>query len=366
MFLSNHGGYADHGMKDCLNIDLTLPRRNFDLRVKTQIRTTGVTAICGPSGSGKTSLLRALAGLETTCRGAISLNEKPWLNQDKSLPSHQRHIGYISQSPSLFPHFDVAGNLDYARKRALGSTVSERTLIQDLGMADLLNYPVQQLSGGQAQRVALTRALMSGPSILMMDEPLSALDPSSRREILQVLQRLCPRLKIPVLYVTHSSEEVAWLADDMLYLRDGQLIRQGRPIELLTDTQLFMADGESALAYLEVTVQSHAEHLTHLAFENGVLRVPKMNAEPGDSLRVIIKARDVSLALSQATDSSILNILPATVVRQQPCAADAILVELEVCGHPLLSIISDYSNRKLGLQPGQRVFVQIKAVAIAT
>ena len=339
----------------------------FTLDVDLALPTRGVSALFGPSGSGKTTLLRCIAGLERVPNGTVSLAGQVWQDGRQWVPAHQRSLGYVFQEASLFAHLSVMGNLRYGMKRAPGSDASGlEQAIELLDIAHLLDRQPEHLSGGERQRVAIARALAVQPRLLLMDEPLAALDMKRKQEILPYLERLTRDLDIPIIYVSHSVDEVARLADHLVLLDAGRVTASGPTAELMTRLDLPLAHGDTAGAVLTATVLSHDEedHLTTASFDGGTLTVPQQAVAIGKPLRIRVQARDVSLTLHGQTGTSILNILSARVIALSPDSPGQVMVALEVGGCPLLARITSRSVRTLGLVPGLAVFAQIKGDAI--
>ena len=341
-----------------LDVDLDLPGR-------------GVTALFGQSGCGKTTLLRCIAGLERGT-GWLKVNGETWQDAERFVPTHRRPLGYVFQDARLFAHLDVRRNLDYGAKRAFRRTTSadssRRDAIVDLlGLGPLLDRLPSRLSGGEQQRVAIARALLTEPRLLLMDEPLAALDHARKQEFLPWLERLREELDIPLIYVSHAPDEVARLADHIVVMDAGRAVAQGPLAETLARVDLPITLGEDAGAVFEATVVARdAEwHLARVAFDGGELRVRDNGTPLGRRVRVRVLARDVSIASSRHDDVSILNLLPATIVAH---AAEAhpsqLLVQLRVGATLLLARLTRYSAQRLDLAPGREVWVQIKAVAL--
>ena len=341
-----------------LDVDLDLPGR-------------GVTALFGQSGCGKTTLLRCIAGLERGT-GWLKVNGETWQDAERFVPTHCRPLGYVFQDARLFAHLDVRRNLDYGAKRAFRRTTSadssRRDAIVDLlGLGPLLDRLPSRLSGGEQQRVAIARALLTEPRLLLMDEPLAALDHARKQEFLPWLERLREELDIPLIYVSHAPDEVARLADHIVVMDAGRAVAQGPLAETLARVDLPITLGEDAGAVFEATVVARdAEwHLARVAFDGGELRVRDNGTPLGRRVRVRVLARDVSIANSRHDDVSILNLLPATIVAH---AAEAhpsqLLVQLRVGATLLLARLTRYSAQRLDLAPGREVWVQIKAVAL--
>ncbi len=350
-----------------------LERGEFRLDVDLDLPGRGVTALFGPSGSGKTSLLRCVAGLERAEIGQLRVNGELWQDsaRDHFLAPHRRALGYVFQEASLFEHLSVRGNLEYGCKRipAEQRRVSLDQALALLGIEHLLERLPAKLSGGERQRVAIARALLTSPRLLLLDEPLAALDPQRKAEILPYLERLHDELEIPVLYVSHSPDEVARLADHLVLLDNGQVKACGPVDELLARLDLPMAHSEDAGVVVQARVSGHDAHyqLLSLAFPDSPigLRIAHAPVASGKLLRVKVQARDVSLSLEQPQHSSILNLLPVTVHSQQAADNPAhVLVRLDMHGTPLLARITRYSRDQLGLHDGQQLWAQIKSAAL--
>ena len=340
-----------------LDVDLDLPGR-------------GVTALFGHSGSGKTTLLRCLAGLERQGRGSLHFKGEVWQDSARGffLPTHRRPLGYVFQEASLFPHLSVWKNLDYGRKRANeGCRVSLEHTVELLGISHLLDRMPDRLSGGERQRVAIARALATCPRLLLMDEPLAALDLKRKNEILPYLERLRDDLEIPMFYVSHSPDEVARLADHIVLLAEGRVLAEGGLRETLVRLDLPTAFTEDAGVVIEAVVAEHdaAYHLTRLDFPGGSVVVARRPEGVGCRLRFRVHARDVSLALARAEGTSIANLLPATVTEVADADTPAhVLVRLDAGGTPLIARITRRSLDHLGVTPGKPLWAQIKAVAL--
>lgn len=356
-------------MSGGIGFSFALAREGFDLQAEVEVPGKGVTALFGHSGSGKTSLLRCIAGLERA-EGRLEVNGECWQDSAKGhfLPSHQRAIGYVFQEAVLFPHLRVKANLEYgwrrtpeaARRGKLGH-VSEI-----LGIGHLLGRYPRQLSGGERQRVALGRALLNSPRLLLMDEPMAALDRPRKAEILPYLERLHAEADIPVLYVTHDLEELARIADHLVLMEQGRILGQGPLTEMFSDLALPIVRDEDAGALIETRVAGHDEdyHLTHLSFSGGEILVPRVQRPVGEALNIRVHARDVSLALEPPGATSILNVVEARVVAMREQGPGRMMVRLDVRGTPLLARITRKSVDRLELKPGKIVYAQIKSVAL--
>jgi molybdate transport system ATP-binding protein len=344
----------------------------FTLDVDLQLPGRGVTALFGPSGCGKTTCLRAIAGLARAQPGRVVVNGEVW--QDDALriwrPTHERALGYVFQEASLFEHLSVRGNIDYGRKRTPRErqhTVALDQAVDLLGIAHLMDRKPHALSGGERQRVAMARALATGPRVLLMDEPLAALDAQRKAEVLPYLERLHQALDIPVLYVSHAIDEVARLAAHMVLMQDGRVLASGRTEDMLVRLDLPLAHGDAAASVVEGTVLRHDahDHITTVQFAGGQLLLASATARPaGAPVRLRIQARDVSLTLAEQVDTSILNILPATVVQVSEDSPGQCMVALDAGPTRLLARVTQRSAQALALAPGQRVYAQVKGVAI--
>jgi molybdate transport system ATP-binding protein len=347
----------------------------FTLDVNLQLPGRGVSALFGASGSGKTTCLRAIAGLEPTPGSYLEVNGTVWQDDANGifLPTHQRKLGYVFQEASLFAHLDVRRNLEYGMRRVpvAARTVDMPYVLDLLGIAALLKRMPDRLSGGERQRVAIARALLTSPLLLLMDEPLAALDLARKQEILPYLERLHDALEIPVIYVSHAPDEVAHLADHLVVLEQGRVLASGPLSETLARIDLPIRLGEDTGVVLEgqVTERDARWHLARIAFVSGLpdlhVWVRDSGVPLGQRVRVRILARDISLALQTHTDSSILNALSATVEQIADDSHPALaLVRLNAGGVPLVARVTHRSAANLNLHPGQKLWAQIKAVAL--
>ncbi len=338
---------------------------HFRLELDAEIPATGITCVFGPSGSGKTTLLRCLAGLDRPRSASIRLDGEVWQDESRFVPTHLRRIGYVFQDSSLLPHLSARRNLHFARGPDDGAAAAAVKL---LGIGHLLDKYPRQLSGGERQRVALARALSSKPRLLLLDEPLSALDVARKQELLPYLQRLPEELDCPIVYVTHSPDEVARLADHVLVLDRGECIARGSVAELMAARQLPVdAAGESGVVLETAIAGRDAEwNLAAAEYADGNMLIPDPGIAVGGAVRLRILARDISLSRAEETHSSILNRLPAEVLRIESFPDTALcMVHLRVGDSTrLLSRVSRKSVRRLELAPGDRIFAEIKSVAI--
>ena len=361
----------------------------FSLDVALRLPGQGVSVLLGPSGCGKTTVLRALAGLGDAAqraRGRVQVGGEVWQDDARGLwrPVHQRPIGVVFQEASLFAHLTVQGNLDYGWRRV---PPAQRRLGHDdviplLGIGHLLQRRPAGLSGGERQRVAIARALLTSPALLLMDEPLSALDAARKAEVLPCLERL-GQTGVPVVYVTHALDEAARLADHLVVLRDGRVQAAGPAADLWTRLDVPLGPPDEATAVLSATVLRHepAQGLSLLRVgpvsAAGELWTGLCPSPVGEVVRVRVLARDVSVSLSRAHDSSILNILPAVVAELRDDVQGGVMLSLQLGAHAapsaavdaalaprLLARITRRSAEHLGLRVGQAVFAQVKGVAL--
>lgn len=354
-------------MSESLLVRFRLQRADFSLDVDLELPGQGITAVFGPSGSGKSTLLRCIAGLQRA-EGCLRVAGETWQAGREFLPTHRRAVGVVFQEASLFTHLGVRGNLEYGWRRlpAAQRRIEMAQVIEWLGLGPLLERHPRTLSGGERQRVAIARALLTSPRLLLMDEPLAALDLRSREKILGYLERLHEHLPVPVLYVTHAPDEVARLADHLVLLENGRVRACGEPAELLTDPGgLAARHGGAAVLRGRVLVHDENWHLTRIGNDHWAITVPRSDLPPGHEARVRVQASDVSLALTAPGDTSILNILPATVGEVRDLDAAQQIVRLRLAdGQPLLARITRLSGERLALAPGKAVYAQIKSVAL--
>ena len=335
----------------------------------------GVTALFGPSGCGKTTVLRCIAGL-LRINGVCEIDGEVWQDENGAfLPTHKRPLGYVFQEASLFQHLSVRRNLLFGAPRdnrdgAKGGIVFDE-VIDLLGITRLLDRSPRNLSGGERQRVAIGRALLSQPKLLLMDEPLSALDRATKNEILPFLERLRDHLNLPVVYITHDIAEVERLADQMVLMDKGHVIGAGPLEELQSDPSLPLAAARDAAVSFEGVVQSSEEAygLVTLKVRGGVLTAPAPPGPVGERRRIRVIASDVSLTREAPGPSSILNVLPARIVSMKPLDTNEVVVVVALgddgSGARLLSRMMRKSWGELGLAEGVNVYAQVKAVALA-
>jgi molybdate transport system ATP-binding protein len=348
---------------------LRLSRADFLLDVELALPGQGVSALFGPSGCGKTTVLRVLAGLERAA-GRVALEGELWQDDAQGLfvPAHRRAIGYVIQEAALFPHLDVRGNLDYARRRAGTARVVLEPVVDLLGIGKLMPRRPETLSGGERQRVAIARALAAAPRLLLMDEPLAALDAARKAELLPYLERLQRELALPIVYVSHAIDEVARLAQQLVLLERGRVVAAGALGEMMARLDLPTARGEGAGVVLDaVLAERDAQwQLVRLQVEHGFsvwARDPGF--EIGRALRLRLLARDVSLTQAPQAGTSIGNQLRGTVEAiaddEHPALA---LVRVRVGASPVVARLTRRSAHALGLHAGMPVWAQVKTVAL--
>jgi molybdate transport system ATP-binding protein len=344
---------------------------SFHLSVGLDVPTSGITVLFGPSGSGKTTLLRCLAGLERASDGFMQFDNDVWQDEAKGLclPLHARSIGYVFQEPRLFPHYNVRSNLlyGYKRTRAEERRISIEQVVTILGIGHLLERRIHNLSGGEKQRVAIGRALLTSPKLLLMDEPLASLDIQRKHELLPFIHRLHEELHMPVMYVSHAISEILQLADRVVLLKQGKLMGAGPLNEVLTSREFRGNFGSLRVgAVLDASVASHEAQygLSQLEFKGQILFVPVQSVAIGQLVRVHILSSDVSLVVGRnSSPTSVLNILEATIVEIREMDQSSVDVLLDI-GVPLIASITRKSLANLALKSGDRVFAHIKAVAV--
>jgi molybdate transport system ATP-binding protein len=349
---------------------VALDFETFSLAVDLRLPGRGIIALFGASGSGKTSLLRWVAGLQPGEAGRLVINGETWQDAERGIfvPGHRRPVGYVFQDARLFPHLNVRRNLEFGMKRVVPDErrVAWDQAIELLGIGHLLDRSTEKLSGGERQRVGIARALLTSPKLLLLDEPLAALDVERKGEILPYLERLHEELSVPVFYVSHAPDEVARLADHIVVLDDGRVLAEGPLAETLARLDLPIRLGEDAGVVLDgiVAERDAAWHLARVEFDGGSVWLRDGGHEIGHRARLRILARDVSIA-PERFDSSIVNTLPATIeATGDDEHAGLVLVRLRVGREAILARLTRRSAAHLGLVVGMQVWVQIKAVAL--
>jgi molybdate transport system ATP-binding protein len=343
---------------------------SFSLDAGFRVPAAGVTAIFGPSGCGKTTVARCIAGLQHLADGFCAIDGDIWQDEATFRLPHQRPIGYVFQEASLFPHLSVRRNLLYGAPRLAAARIGFDEVVDLLGLSGLLDRSPHHLSGGERQRVAIGRALLSQPKLLLMDEPLAALDRATKNEILPFLERLHDQLSLPVLYISHDMTEIERFADHLVLMERGAVLGAG-PLHILqSDPALPLAATREAAVSLDGVVESHDGHygLLTLRVDGGQLLVPAPAAVPGTRQRLRIAASDVSLVRKPTIASSILNILPARIVSHSPLGFGEVTVALALgpdgSGTQILARITRRSWDMLDLSDRINIFAQIKGVSL--
>lgn len=351
-----------------LELDVALVRGGFRLAVEAELSLSGITALFGPSGSGKTTLLRIIAGLEHAARGTVSLDDDTWQDGTRFVPAHRRRVGYVFQDGRLFAHLDVAGNLAFgARHGSARGAIRRDDVIAALALEPLLARRPASLSGGEAQRVAIARALLGDPRLLLMDEPVNALDVARKREIFAYIEGIPAQFGVPIIYVTHSVDEVARLADTVMLLANGEPAGQGPVADVLGDIDHWSVTGRpDAGVVVEAHVLEHADGMSTLTVGDQRLRVPEVDAEPGARLRLQIKARDVAIATEEPRSLSIRNVLAMRIARIDVDATIYAELLLTAEGCRLRARITRDALAELGLEEGRDVYALVKSVSFDT
>ena len=353
-----------------LSVDVytSLPGFELDCAFESE---SGITALFGRSGAGKSTLVNAIAGLVRPQRGAIVVNGERLFDSARGIdvPVERRRVGYVFQEGRLFPHLTVRGNLDYGLRRvgARERYVQLGQVVDLLGLEHLLERRPANLSGGEKQRVAIGRALLASPRVLLMDEPLAALDVLRKSEIMQYIERLHEEISVPIVYVTHAIEEIVRLADTVVVLAAGRVIAHGPVSDVMGRPELRAQTGRfEGGSVIEARVAAHdlQYDLTTLAFSGGQLTVTGIDALIGQSIRARVRPRDVSLALTQPTDISTLTVLRGRIVEIGAEDGPTANVRVDVGGATIVARITRLSVNRLGLAAGREVYAMIKAISM--
>ena len=361
-------------MSAMIELDIEKRLGDFHLEARLAAPETGITALFGRSGAGKTSIVNALAGLLKPDRGRISIGDETLFDSTRGidLPPERRRLGYIFQEHRLFPHYSVKGNLLYGGKGAKNQDeISFDAVVALLGIENLLARRIAELSGGEKQRVAIGRALLASPRLLLMDEPLAALDAARKAEILPFIARLRDELRLPIVYVSHAMEEVVQLADTLALVDGGRIAAIGPVEELTSRIDLRPLTGRfEAGSVLRTVLRGHdaTYGLSELAFPGGRLRVPHVDLPLGSVLRLRIHARDVVLANGPVTGLSIRNSFAGTVVEVSPDRGPLVDLRIDIgtAAEPVMlwARITQRALHELKLRPGSPVFTLVKTVAL--
>jgi molybdate transport system ATP-binding protein len=325
-----------------------LVKDDFTLDIDVEIPDVGITGVFGESGSGKTTLLRCIAGLEP----------------GGGLPVHKRNVGYVFQDPGLFPHLSVRGNIEYGARRATSHRIDSASVVELLGLSDLLERSTDSLSGGEAQRVAIAAALLRSPDLVLMDEPLASLDRKRKDELLPYFDRLHDDLSVPLIYVSHDIEEISRLSDHLVLLDGGNVAASGDLFEVISRVDTPVLSGRNAGVVLWARPVDHEDGLTRFDFGDGEIWAPGEYEAGRNSMRLRIAAHDVSLTRERPVETTILNVLRAEVEEVHAVDKASALVQLGVGNQFLLAQVTNRSVRRLGLKTGDRVFAQVKSVTV--
>lgn len=324
---------------------------DFSLDIDTHIPDSGITGVFGESGSGKTTLLRCIAGLERSAG-------------DDAEAVHRRRIGYVFQEPQLFAHLTVRRNIEFGMRRNPSSGVSVEDVATMLEIGGLLDRSVSGLSGGEAQRVSIARVLCQSPKLVLMDEPLSAMDERRKNDVLPYLDRLHAESAVPIIYVSHNIDEICRLSDHLLILDNGQLVAEGELQQVLARTDLTQLHGRNAGAVIDATQGDYDSEFDLTAFDFSGGRLWAAGAFDARRVRLRVSANDISLSRVEASSSTILNILPCTIAAIDAESPSANLVKLQIGREFLIARITRRSTHALNLQRGDEVFAQIKSVTV--
>ena len=353
-----------------VDVDIEQRRGEFALAVRFVVDAP-IVGLFGASGAGKTSVVNAIAGIGKPDRGSISINGTMLFDSVRGIdiPPERRRIGYVFQDALLFPHLDVQRNLLYGQKLcpAVDRFIEPARIVGLLGLDRLLRRAPMTLSGGERQRVAIGRALLAQPRILLMDEPLVALDAARKDEVLEYIERLRDDVRIPIVYVTHSRSEIARLADAVVVLTHGRCTAVGDAESILNDAAMVAAtDRYDDAVMIEARVVAHdsSDRLTTLDFDGGQLIVPQLDALPRDRVRVRIRARDVSLAIARPSGISTLNVLPGIVTQIGPRVGASVDVDIAVGSVTIKARVTQRSLRELRIDQGRPVHALVKAVSL--
>lgn len=349
-----------------LSLNFIQQQGDHRLTIDLHIPAKGITAIFGVSGAGKTSLINAISGLTQPQHGRIELRDRVLFDAEQqiSLPPEKRRIGYVFQDARLFPHYRVRGNLQYGMAPAMKAQFD--SLVSLLGLAPLLSRFPLSLSGGEKQRVAIGRALLTAPDMLLLDEPLASLDLPRKRELMPYLQKLAKQVDIPMLYVSHSLEEILHLADNVLVLDNGNVKAFG-PLERVWSSSAmrpWLPVSELSSVLRVQVLEQHPDYpMTALSLGDQHIWVSRVNQPLKTPLRIRIASADVSLALQPPHNSSIRNILPAQVVELVE-VGDQVEVKLRIGISELWARITPWARDELGIRPDQWLYAQIKSVSV--
>ena len=350
-----------------LRIDIRVARGEFNLDTHFELPAAGVIAVLGPSGSGKTTLMSAIAGIVKPREGVIAIGEEVFFDSARKLdlPIEARGCGVVFQDARLFPHLTVEQNLSYAFTRRRGRPITQETsqVVEMLGIGHLAKRRPATLSGGERQRVAIGRALLSQPRLLLLDEPISAVDPDRKGEILPYLERLHDEANVPILYVSHALDEVLRLADQVVLIARGRCEAAGPAATVLSDHPVA---GERRITVFDGNVLEHdsAIGLTLVSTAVGTFRIPVTDTRIGKRLRLVVEARDVALATGELAGLSIRNRFRAKITRIEQLDASQALIVLSASGGAVMAVLTHDAVADLRLAPGAEVWCLVKSVAV--
>lgn len=364
-----------------LNLDFSLNYKAFNFTINQTINLTGITGIFGHSGSGKSTLLRAIAGLEKKVSGSIIFDEKTLFDTTKNLceKPERRSISLVFQDSRLFPHLTVLDNLKYAAKRCVNSQLNITDIVKLTELDELTDANVEDLSSGQKQRVALARALLTEPKLLLLDEPLSALDQSSKTKLLSLIVKVQQQLDLPILYVSHSIDELQQVCDNMLILSQGKVMNYGNIHQTIHQLNFLSASSPSEQLIhqqtslsLPIASTDNGQGLMVLTLAEQEILLPRMQGKfiKQQHLRCFILASDISICLSEPQNSTIVNHLLGSISSIESSSTDesthSVLVTVVCSGQEFFVHISTFSQQKLALCINQQVYLQFKAGAVRT
>jgi molybdate transport system ATP-binding protein len=352
-----------------LTVSVRKQQGSFALNAQFESPTPGVVALFGRSGSGKSTLINVIAGLLQADAGRVALNETVLLDTGRKIdvPAERRRIGYVFQDARLFPHLNVAANLNYARTRAAGSAfVSLERVVELLGLAPLLQRRTQQLSGGERQRVAIGRALLTQPHMLLLDEPLASLDSARREEVLPYLELLRDQLALPMVYVSHDFDEVLRLATYLVLMEGGQTVAQGGIAKMSLNPALRAIIGADAVGAVinGIVVGNSASGLTRVQVGAGELNLKLAEYPAGQTLRVQLLARDIIVATQAPQALSVRNNLKGVITAVKADEDDSDLIDIDIGGTVIMARVTRAATRDLGLAAGLKVWALVKAVSL--